>query len=363
MGPSPNFRVQRIGGETLLLRGSEAAERRTLVIIGIAVATCAVVFGTLVVVDPFASRPTGTISIAVDVPYVGQGVTEGTEVIMHGVAVGRVAAVMNMPGGGVEVAADFDQAAVAGLTTTMSVDFRPINYFGVTGMNLIAGAGGQPLRDGMHIITTPKGNFTLQALLSRLGEVSAGALTPQLVQVIDRATRYTDALVPLIEAAFIATNTLARVQTISTAQLLANAAGLSAVIPSTVNTLTDTGFGLIHNDLNWNHKTTADVSDDEFKNRYLTTLEDTANGVFADVGRLESTHTGDLLSVVGMVKSVMDVVPPLIRPEGFAQMLGDLRSRFEKMYAGPPGQRALNVRIALDSLPGVAAPVNAIGGP
>jgi hypothetical protein len=42
-------------------------------------------------------------------------------------------------------------------------------------------------------------------------------------------------------------------------------------------------------------------------------------------------------------------------------LLAELRSRFEKMYAGTPEQRALRVRIVLDSLPGVAAPLGAMG--
>ena len=40
----------------------------------------------------------------------------------------------------------------------MKIDFRPVNYFGVTGINLIPGAGGQRLRDGTQINTVPEGN-------------------------------------------------------------------------------------------------------------------------------------------------------------------------------------------------------------
>jgi len=43
-------------------------------------------------------------------------------------------------------------------------------------------------------------------------------------------------------------------------------------------------------------------------------------------------------------------------------MVAELRTRFEKMYQGTPEQRALQVRIVLDSLPGVAAPIAAVGG-
>jgi hypothetical protein len=347
----------------VLIHGPEDAERRKLTIAGMVMLLCVAVAVALVAINPFRGRPPGVFSVAIDTPYVGQGVADGTAVIAHGITVGAVTAVSNLPGGGVRVAADLQQTAVAGLTDTMNIDFRPVNYFGVTGINLVAGAGGEPLRDGMQITTVPKGNFTLQALLSRLGEVSVGALTPQLIQVIEKATRYTQALVPLIETALIAGDAVARVQTVSTAQLLTNAAGLSVVFPSTANALTDTGVGFIHNDLNFVNRATADYTDDEFENRFIPTLHASSVGVFADVGRLEASHVGDLLPFVGATKAIFDVVPPLIRPEGFAQMLAELRSRFEKMYGGTPEQRALNVRIVLDNLPGVAAPVNAIGGP
>lgn len=45
-----------------------------------------------------------------------------------------------------------------------------------------------------------------------------------------------------------------------------------------------------------------------------------------------------------------------------SEMLVELRTRLEKMYAGTPEQRALQVRILLDSMPGVAAPLAAAGG-
>ena len=58
----------------------------------------------------------------------------------------------------------------------------------------------------------PKGNFTLQALLYRLGELSTGVITPQLVKVIDKATRYIDGLDPFIESMLIVADAVAAVQ-------------------------------------------------------------------------------------------------------------------------------------------------------
>jgi hypothetical protein len=346
----------------VLIHGPEEAERRMLTIVGMAVVLCVAVAALLIVFNPFAGRAAGLISVAIDTPYVGQGVGKGSSVVLHGVTVGEVTAISSLPGGGVRLNADLQRTPVAGLTDKMDIDFRPINYFGVTGINLIAGPGGQALRDGIRINTVPKGNFTLQALLSRLGEVSTGMLTPQLIQVVDRATRYTDALDPLIETALIAANAVAQVQTVSTARLLTNTTGLSIVFPSTVDALTGLGENYLHNNENFGHHELMNRTADEWEHLDTPTIEVGSVGVFADVGKLESKHVGDLLPVTDTVKALTDVVPPLIRPAGFAHLLAELRSRFEKMYAGTPEQRALRVRIVLDSLPGVAAPLGAVGG-
>ena len=40
---------------------------------------------------------------------------------------------------GVQLDADLQSGPVTGLTNTMDIDFRPVNYFGVTGINLSRG--------------------------------------------------------------------------------------------------------------------------------------------------------------------------------------------------------------------------------
>lgn len=347
----------------VLIHGPAERERRTLKVVGLATVVCAAVTGFALTNNPFAGRPAGTMSVTIDTPYVGQGVGEGTAVVMHGVSIGEVTAVTSLTGGGVRLSADLQTTPVADLTDAVKVDFRPINYFGVTGVNLMAGTGGEALRDGMQLTTVPQGNFTLQALLSRLGEVSTGVLTPQLIDVVERATRYTDALNPLIETALIAGNSVAQVQTVSTQRLLAHAAGVSVVFPATVDALVNAGNNFLHDDANWEHRSHADYTDEEWEHLFLPTLELASGGLFADIGKLESSHIRDLLPVTDTVKALTDVVPPLIRPEGFAQSMTELRTRFERLYGGTPEQRALQVRIVLDSLPGIAAPLGALGGP
>lgn len=346
----------------MLLQTSAESEKRTLTIVGIALVLCVgVVGGLLFVLDPFGRRPAGEISVVIDTPYVGPGVAAGTALVMHGVKVGEVTAISSLRAGGVRIGADLQKTPVAGLTDAMAIDFRPINYFGVTGINLIAGEGGRPLHDGIRMAIAPKGNFALQTLLSRLGKLATATLTTQLIHVVDKATRYTDALNPLIETLLISANAVADTQTVSTARLLRNTTGVSVVFPAFTNALIDVPASMLHgtNYANWG---TWNIDYDTFKSRYLPYIEEASKGVFGAVGRLESTHVDDLLPMIDTVKALTDVVPPLIRPEGVSEMLVELRSRLEKLYAGTPEQRALQVRIVLDRLPGVAAPLAAIGG-
>ncbi|MEZ0365780.1 MlaD family protein [Mycobacterium sp. pUA109] len=360
---------------------SAEAEARRLTIIGVVLALCLVGAWGLIVINPFGGRGADRISIVMDLPYLGEGVTTGTAMTMHGVKVGEVTAVSSQASGGVRLKADLQPGPIAGLTDSLGVDFRPSNYFGVTGINLIPGTGGQPLRDGTRIGTVPKGNYTLQALLYRLGEITGGVVTPQLVQVIDRATRYTDGLNPLIETMLIAADAVAKVQTVSTEQLLRNTTGVSVAFPPILDAVTDAGYQFNHNSGFVTFLQDADgalpgqdyvdvaatvgqrQSQEYWDKRSMETLDLLAVKFFGALGKLLSSHPNDLIPAVNLVQTLTDVVPGLITPENVASDLVELRTRFEKLYGGSPEQRAVQVQIVLDNLPGVAAPVSAMGGP
>ncbi|MUL82312.1 MULTISPECIES: MlaD family protein [unclassified Mycolicibacterium] len=360
---------------------SAAAEARRLTVIGLVVMSCFATVCLLVVFNPFGGRPAGRISVVMDLPYVGQGVTAGSPMMMHGVTVGKVTAVSSLPSGNVQLKADLEAAPTAELTDTLGVDFRPANYFGVTGINLVAGLHGRRLHDGAQISTVPTGNSTLQALLSRMGEITGDVVTPQLVDVINRATRYTDGLNPLIESMMTAAQSVAKVQTVSTEQLLRITTGISVAFPAFADAVTAAGYGLNQDSgfvtFNVSAKdalpqqdivpVTAEPgqlqSDEYFQTRSRATLHLAAGAFFGALGKLLSSHPGDLLPMVNMLQSVTDTVPGLITPVGLNDTLVELRTRFEKLYSGSPEQRALQVRIVLDQIPGVQAPINAMGGP
>lgn len=341
---------------TVLFRTSAEQETRLLVRIGLALIVTVVVAIALIGFNPFAGGAAEETSLTIHSPYVGQGVVRGTPVLMHGVKVGEVRSVAVRPEGGVQLDLRVQPNPTAGLTDTVDVDFRPSNYFGVTGVNLMAGpSGGQPLRDGTQIAVLPRSNYTMQALLSRLSAITDGVVTPELVSVLDRATRYVDGMNPMLETVLLVADAIATVQTISTEHLVRNAAGVGVAAPSFVDGLTDLADRLDHAGL--------DVDETFFQERFLATVQLASTGLFGAVGSLLSSHVNELLPATEILRTLTGPVPGIAPAQNISESLAELRTRFERMYAGSPEQRALQVRIVLDSLPGVAAPLAAVGGP
>ena len=94
-----------------------------------------------------------------------------------------------------------------------------------------------------------------------------------------------------------------------------------------------------------------------FQKHFIVTLDLVEQGLFAAVGKLVGSHVDDLIPLVNGIKAITDTGPVLLRPQDIAEKLAQLRSRFETLYAGNGDQHAISVRILLDSLPGVAAPI------
>jgi hypothetical protein len=376
---------------TTLLRVTEQRHERILTWVGagfVAVAVSAVALYGLVI------RPAGradhhTIAIAIETPYVGQGVDNGTAVILHGVKVGQVTGISKLAGNRVRMNVDLNDGPAKGLTDAVGIDFRPANYFGVTGVNLIPADHGQILHNRSSIRVMPAGNFALQTLLSRLGELSHQVITPQLISVTDRATRYTDALNPLFETMIQVSTTVTDVQNVSTTQLLRNTTAISAGLPAFLDAAISAGDHYLMNNvgvgfdpakdraanpylkyydakmLNYYNDASHELATNPDKfvfGRFRSFFAASRYDLFTKVGDLEKSHTYDLFPVLDETRAMADVVPRLLKPADIADKLGELRSRLERMYAGSGEQRALQVRVVLDELPGVAAPLLMMGG-
>ncbi len=337
---------------------------------------------TLSIVNPFGGRARGLYSVAITAPYVGQGVQQGSAVVLHGVKVGEVTGVTNTADGEVQLTTDLESSPTKGLTDQVNIDYRPINYFGVPGINLIPAPGGRPLTDGSRLSLVPAGNFTLSELLKQLGDVSEASLTPQLINVIDRVTRYTDGLNPLFETIVTITRAVEAVQTEPLEEQTVRAGTALSAVPSFANELVIT-LRRVHDYSYYPGQTRGpaavttqqlaapyltdavvpslgDLDEDYFKRHFIDTLDPIQNGLFKAIGTLVGSHVDDLFPLISGMKAITDSGPVLLRPVDVAQKLFELRDRFEKLYAGNGDQHAISVRLLLDSLPGVAAPMGIV---
>jgi hypothetical protein len=157
-----------------------------------------------------------------------------------------------------------------------------------------------------------------------------------------------------------------------------NATGISVAFPSFVDAATAAGYGFNQGSgfvtFNVDGRPALPGQDlvavpgqphtEQFwQTRSKASLDLIANSFFGALGKLLSSHTSDLLPVVNLIQTLTDTVPGLVTPAGIGNTLVELRTRFEKLYGGSPEQRALQVHIVLDQIPGVQAPVDAMGGP
>lgn len=376
---------------TMLLRVSDQRQKRIFTTIGAGFVAIVLVAGLLyvTVINPSGKRAKDSIAVAIETPFVGQGVTAGTAIILHGMKVGEVREVSRGAGDRVRLDVELESGPTKGLTDAVGIDFRPANYFGVTGVNLIPSREGKHLTNGASISVASAGNLTLQTLLFRLGALTHDVVTPKLISVMDRATRYTDALNPLFETMILVSTTVTNVQTVSTEQLLRNATAISVGLPPFLEGAISAGQGYIANNVG----VSFDPQAARDRNKYLqyydkqkldyfnSAVNDLSTNpdkfvfgrsreyfkgakldLFSKVGDLEGSHTFDLFPLLEQVRVIADVVPRLVKPADLADKLGELRSRLERMYAGSGDQHALQVRVMLDQLPGVSAPLGVMLG-
>lgn len=338
----------------LFHKASIETENRITTSIGLAATVAAALVAGLAFANPFDRESDDTLGVVIESPYAGQGVEAGTDVLMHGVKVGEVKRVSSLPEGGVRMEANFERAPTAGLTDEVDFDFRPANYFGVTGINLRENPAGAPLADGTVIRTAPTGNFTLQALLARLGDVTHGTLTPQLIDVVDRATTYVDGLDPLLETMLVVASSFADVQTVDTARLLTNATGLSVAFPGFVHGAMTTGDQFLHAGLDG-------VSEEYFQHTQRPAIDFVATELFGAIGKLVSSHSTELAPLTDMIKILTDIAPGLVPSDEISDSVREYRMRLERLFTGPPDRSAVDVRVILDDFPAIAAPMQSAG--
>lgn len=133
---------------------------------------------------------------------VGDGVTPGTDVVLSGVAIGKVATIAPTPEGRQLITLSLQPSKVTGLTDSLNVDYAPSNLFGISAVVLKRRSGGAPLQMGQVVDLTAGDRVADVTVGSMMRELSTSAnevLTPQLAALIKRAATDLAAFTPTLE--------------------------------------------------------------------------------------------------------------------------------------------------------------------
>lgn len=299
-------------------------------------------------------EPNGTLQVTVRTAYLGQGVAAGSAVMLRGVQVGRVESVHGGEGRGVQLGIRLQRNQIGGLTDTVRFDYRPMNYFGVSAINLVPVAGGQALTDGQRLDRAPEGDFTMASLLSRTSTVVNGVVTDRMVEVVRRIADYTDALAPLIEAGFTVANAVAETQQRTPDVQLRQMNTLLDPLP----VFTDDAINAV--------KALTDIPSAEMVITQFgpmnATMQLIATGFFGPLGALLGSHAADFTPLTEVLRTVSDLVSATLRKAQLGPQLDQLLSGFESAYTGPDQDKSLKLRVMLDQLPALAAALPLPGG-
>ncbi|MBH0781025.1 MlaD family protein [Nocardia bovistercoris] len=342
------------------IRGTDGRQAR--VVNGAATAVLAVAVAALigvVWVHPHVDEPEGLV-MNIEMPYVGPGVGTGTKVVLHGAEVGEVTALGRTGLDSVRMTVTLAPAKIDGLTDSFEVDFRPQNYFGITAVDLVDRPGGDALVAGRTLSRTPRGDFTMSTMLEKGSVAIDGSLTTSMVRSLDKVVRYTDGLTPLIRSGIVFADRVAATQQALPTELLRYANDILAVLPAfSAEAIDSLGFAY---DSVYNRK--ADGSrgvDDAFMDYSAAGLGLAANSLFGKAGTLLASHGAELTPSTLLVKALIDALPHMLDGGAAPAKLRELIDRYTAVLSASGPGKTLGLRIVLDELPMVAAPLAVTG--
>lgn len=338
------------------LIGSERDRRRLLRRVGGLTVVAAVVVGLVIayVIPAVTPKDENAMTVTIDTPSVGPGVENGTDVVLRGAPVGKVSALAVNSNGTSSITVDLDKGLVQGMGQDFTLDFRPKNYFGITGIT-ITDPGDEargPLRDGDHLTRTDIVDNTLSTMIELGSDVANGTLVPETVNAIKRVVVYSGAFQPLLHTGVVVADTIARTQRETPAYLLDR-------YNEIVNSLPPFADGAFAG-LEALYSSPIRLSGDDIQNRFSTSLASVSTNFFAMVGTLLKSNQSSLTPLLEVITRSAGVLPAIGAGVVTPTSVNDLLTRLDGAFAdGPNGTTVLKVNLALQSLPsfgGVLSP-------
>lgn len=295
------------------------------------------------------------VTVTIDTPAVGPGVEAGTEVVLHGAPVGKVTSLDVDQVGITSLTLELDRSSVAGLGRDFVVDFRPKNYFGITGLN-IADTGDAALgevRDGDHLTRDPGADYTMATMIEQGSDVANGSLVPETMDAIKRVLVYSSAFEPLIHTGVVLADVVERTQREMPAELIAKYNAIVDALPPFVDGSISALFHFYNSELR--------AAGDEVQNNFTSTLKAISDNFFSMVGTLLKSNQANLTSTVQMATEAATVLPAIGQGVLTPVTVRDLVQRLDGAFTTKgDGTTVLKVNLALELLPALAVPLTSM---
>lgn len=298
--------------------------------------------------------------LAIDTANVAPGVKPGAEVILRGAQVGTITAVTRTSDGEVEVAVELQPDRVRGLTDNVDVDFRPANYFGVTALNLTERTGGAALRTGVRLHRPTIGDYTMSTMIERGSIVVSGTLSQDMVDTLDKVLTYTDGLTPLIRSGLIFADQVAKTQKAMPTELFGRTDDILAVLPGFLDQTMQGAYTAFSGKFNQRPDGSMGINDRELNNANEG-LQNASGALFSAVGTLLRSHAGELTPAVEIIRLFAEPIPGMVGDNIIGPRLRQMVARLNAAFTAPDGTPGLQLRVVMDRLPGIAAPMG-LGG-
>lgn len=323
------------------------------------IAVAALVVGF--VIPAAKPRDDKAMTVVVETQDVGPGVQTGTEVLLRGVPVGQVTALRANSDGTSSITMSLQRDRVRGMGRDFTAEFRPKNYFGITGI-AITDPGSETsgaLGDGDRIVKPTIIDATMSTMIEVGSDMVNGTLVPDTMSAISRVLRYTSAFEPLIHTGIVVADVVARTQRNTPAYLIDRYNEIVNALPPFASGV----LGAFDNFYDSEFRAPGDV----VQNRFTATMKAIANYFFALVGRLLKSNEANLTPLVNTVTQLAGILPGMdlgaINAVSVRRLVDGASGAFQK---GPDGAQTLRLKIVVDRLPAMAGPVVALprkGGP
>lgn len=336
------------------LVGSEEHRRRTqrragvITVIVIAVLTLVIAW----VIPTVKPKDESVMTVVIDSPNVGPGVETGTEVILRGVPVGKVTELQANQDGTSSITMDLQKSRVHGLRENFTAEFRPKNYFGITGIAITdPGADDAPdLSDGDRILSAGITDATMSTMIQVGSDVVNDTLLPDTIKAVDRVLQYTSAFEPLIHTGVVFADVVAQTQKRTPAYLIDRYNEIVEAIPPFATGV----LGALDNFYDSEFRPPGDV----VQNRFTATMKAIADYFFSLVGTLLKSNEQNLLPLVNTLTELAGIVPGMNLNAYSSVNVQRLVDGMSGVFSGSPGgDQTLKIKVALESLPGLSGPI------